>query len=269
MFGGAALLLGLLPGGAAGQLRPLPPLDWEVFSESRLATARIGGAVLLEQRASLAGTQGRLLELGDFALALRSGRMAVEFSGTVLRVFEDEEVFADPWGGARGSEGAKRRDAGDFRIATVIRLTPPEQRANVALRFGTRLPTTDNEVGLERDRTDFFALLAGRLDRGPLSIAGEAGVGINGTHDPQFEQSDVLMYSATAIYAAGPVSPRVSLVGHMDGMAGLAIRGNEELSELRLGARVGRRVWGEAEVVYGLQPFSPRTGLLLYLGVFY
>jgi hypothetical protein len=269
LLGSTVLLLALLPGSALGQLRPLPPLDWELFADARLATARIGGAVLLEQRASLAGTEGQLLELGDFALALRSGRMAVEFSGTMVRIFDDEEVFAEPWGGARSSEGARRRDAGDFRIATMIRLTPPQQQAAAALRFGTRLPTTDNEVGLERDRTDFFALLGGRIDRGPISLSGEAGVGINGTHDPQFEQSDVLMYSASAVYTRGPFSPRVSLVGHMDGMAGLAIRGNEELSELRIGARVGNGVWGEAEVVYGLQPFSPRTGLLLYLGASY
>ena len=105
------------------------------------------------------------------------------------------------------------------------------------------------------------------MKSGGFMLAGEAGVGINGTHDERLEQSDVLMYSATAAYTRGIVSPRASLVGHFDGMSGLTIRGNEELAELRLGGRVGRELWLEADVVYGLQPFSPRTGLLLFAGM--
>jgi hypothetical protein len=260
-------LLPTWPALAEGQLRPLHPVDWDLFDGGYVATARMGAAVLVDQRASLAGTQGRLFELGDFALAVRSGRIAVEVAGAVLRLFEDEETFASPWGGARESTGARRRDAGDFRVSTMVLLTPPGQPASALLRFGTRLPTTDNEVGLERDRTDFFALLGGRLRARGFMLAGEAGVGINGTHDAQLEQSDVLMYSATASYTRGFVSPRVALVGHFDGMSGLTIRGNEELAELRVGARVGREVWAEAELVYGLQPFSPRSGILLFAGI--
>lgn len=264
---GAACILLVAAGPAGAQLRPMHPMNWQLFEGDNVVTARMGAGVLLDQRASLAGTQGRLLELGDFSLGLRSGRMALVVGGTILRLFDDREVFAEPFGGARPSTGERRRDAGDFRVSTLVALTPPDGDAAAVLRFGTRLPTTDNEVGLERDRTDFFALLAGRLRRGPYLLAGEAGVGINGTHDRRMEQSDVLMYSATAAYRGGWLSPRVTLVGHMDGMAGLTIRGNEELSELRIGARAGQEVWLEAELVYGLQPFSPRTGLLVFVGL--
>lgn len=260
------LLLAPIAPAAEAQLRPLPPMDWDLFESGRSATGRLGGAVLMDQRASLAGTQGRLLELGDFALGVRNGRMAVEVAGTIVRLFNDEETFATPYGGARESTGGRRRDVGDFRVSTAVLLTPPQQAVSGVIRFGTRLPTTDNEVGLERDRTDFFALLGGRVQGRSYTIAGEAGVGINGTHDPQLEQSDVLMYSASAAYTWGYFSPRVALVGHFDGMSGLTIRGNEELAEVRLGARVGRQAWAEAELVYGLQPFSPRTGLLLFVG---
>jgi hypothetical protein len=259
----------LRPEEVHGQLRPLPPMEWELFEDSTVATARMGAGMLHDQRASLAGTQGRLLELGDFALAIRSGRMAVEVAGTVLRLFDDEETFATPFGGAREGTGERRRDAGDFRVSTMVLLTPPDQPASALLRFGVRLPTTDNEVGLERDRTDFFALLGGRLQRNGYSLAGEAGVGINGTHDAQMEQSDVLMYSAVAAYRWGSFAPRASLVGHMDGMNGWTIRGNEELSEVRLGARWGRQVWIETDLVHGLQPFSPRIGILVSGGITY
>lgn len=264
---GAALLLLTTATGAGAQLRPLPPLEWTLFDSGRVATARLGGEMLLDQRASLAGTQGRLLELGEFALGVRSGRMAVEVAGTILRLFDDESVFAEPYGGALTESGPRRRDAGDFRVSTMVLLTPPENESAVVLRFGTRLPTTDNEVGLERDRTDFFALLGGRMKRGGMWLGGEAGVGINGTHDPNLEQSDVLMYSVTAAYQTGWFAPRVSLVGHMDGMTGWALRGNEELAEIRLGARVGREVWAQVETVHGLLPFSPRLGVVAFIGL--
>lgn len=261
------MLVHFVAGAADAQLRPLPPMDWDLFDGARVMTGSVGGSVLLDQRASLAGTQGRLMEIGEFALGVRTGRVAVQVAGTVLRLFDEEERFADPYGGPSVGDGGRRRDAGDFRVSTIVLLTPPGSAASAVIRFGTRLPTTDNEVGLERDRTDFFALLGGRLEARGYMLAGEAGVGINGTHDPQLEQSDVLMYSATAARTGWLVSPRVSVVGHFDGMSGLTIRGNEELAELRLGARAGREVWVQAEVVYGMQPFSPRTGLLVSAGI--
>jgi hypothetical protein len=255
-----------MPSRMEAQLRPLPPVDWTLFEGTRVATGHVGLGVLLDQRASLAGTEGRLLELGDFHLGVRDGRVAVEVGGTMLRVLDEQSSFAEPFGGAReGTQGA-RRDAGDFRVSTLVLLTPRGADAAALLRFGTRLPTTDNEVGLDRDRTDFFALLAGRLRLARLWVGGEAGVGINGTHDQRLEQSDVLAYGVSAGYRGDRVAPRIALVGHMDGMRGRTIRGNEELAEVRAGVRIGRGVWGEIEGVYGLQPFSPRTGLYLRIG---
>jgi hypothetical protein len=261
-----ACLLAGTPARIEGQLRPLPPIDWTLFDGPHVATGHLGLGVLLDQRASLAGTEGRLLEVGDFLLGIRDGRVAVEVGGTMLRVLDDQTAFAEPFGGAREGTQATRRDAGDFRVSTLVLLTPPGGDAAAMLRFGTRLPTTDNEVGLDRDRTDFYALLAGRLRRARLWLGAEAGVGINGTHDERLEQSDVLIYGFSTGYHGDLIAPRISLVGHMDGMRGRTIRGNEELAEVRAGARIGRAVWGEIEGVYGLQPFSPRTGLYLRIG---
>lgn len=261
-----AWLLGAVPAAAEAQLRPLPPVDWSLFDGAQSATGHLGMGVMFDQRASLAGTEGRLLEVGDFLLGLRDGKVAIEVGGTMLRLLDHQTAFAEPFGGAREGTQATRRDAGDFRVSTLVLLTPRGADAAAMLRFGTRLPTTDNEVGLDRDRTDFFALLAGRLRRGRLWVGAEAGVGINGTHDQRLEQSDVLMYGFSTGYRGRWITPRVSLVGHMDGMRGRTIRGNEELAEVRVGARIGGSVWGEIEGVHGLQPFSPRTGLYLRIG---
>lgn len=251
------------PGAAAAQLRPLSPATWEIFDAPTVVSARLGAGVLHDQRASLAGTEGRLLELGEFTVAWRSGRVALEAAGTLLRILDERSTFAPPYGGARPVEGGRRRDTGDYRISTLLLLTPPDRPAAAMLRFGTRLPTTDNRVGLERDQTDFFALVGGRVQSSLARATGEVGVGINGTRETGYEQSDVLAYALTAALRRGPVVPTLAVAGHFDGRPGRSTRGNEELAEVRIGVRTGGRLRAEAELVRGLLPFSPGYGLLL------
>jgi hypothetical protein len=259
----AALLLSPRP--APAQLRPLDPAEWRVWDPGAVFVAGIGAAAFGGQRASLAGTEGWLVEAGNFVLVWRTGRVAFEAGGTVQRFFRDERLFAAPHGGA-AAEGPGRHDAGDYRIATAVRLTPEVAPALAVLRFGTRLPTTDNKVGLDRDQTDFFALLGMRVGRGALRVSAETGVGINGTRDPGFEQSDVWVYLLRA-ERAGAVTPVLTVTGHMDGLKDRTIRGNEELGELRLGLRAGRRRWVEAALVKGYTSFSPGVGVIVQAGV--
>ncbi len=263
-----AALAAVRPGApAAAQLRPIEPAAWDVFEPGRVLAATAGVGVHERQRAALAGTEGRLLELGNFQLAWRSGRIAVEASGTALRVFADETSFAPPGEGVSDVGGENRTDAGDYRISTSVLLTPPGARAQAMVRFGTRLPTSDNTVGLDRDRTDFFALAGGRVRGGRLRLAGEAGVGIFGTRNESHEQSDALVYSLSAEYAVGPMTPALLLLGHADPFDAWTPRGNEDLTELRAGARVGGRYWLQAQWVKGLMEYSPGAGVLVSAGV--
>lgn len=254
------------PAGSAAQLRPLDAPPWELLESGGTVAASVGVGVLQRQRAALAGTEGRLLELGNFRALWRSGRIAVEASGTAYRVFDDQSRFAAPSEDVEARSSDRRTDAGDYRVTTTLLLTPPGTPAQAVLRFGTRLPTTNDRVGLERDQTDFFAMAGGRLRRGNLGIAGEAGVGIFGTRNRRHEQSDALVYSLAAEYALGAVVPTVTLLGHADPFDTWTPRGNEDLGELRAGFRAGRRLWLQAEWVAGLAEFSPRSGLLLAVG---
>ncbi|HEV2150209.1 MAG TPA: hypothetical protein VGR37_22615 [Longimicrobiaceae bacterium] len=263
-----ALLLLAAASAAEAQLRPLDPTEWRVWEDGRTVVAGVGGGAFDDQRASLAGVEGRLLEAGNFSLVLRSGRVALEAGGTVQRFFRDERTFAAPHGDARPDDDGRRHDSGDFRIGTVVRLTPERAPALAVLRFGTRLPTTDNRVGLDRDATDFFALLGGRLYRGALAASAEAGVSINGSRDPGFEQRDVLVYTAAAEYAVSPVlSPTLSVVGNVPGLPRRTTRGNEDLGEVRLGVRAGGRRWLRAELVRGYTRFSPSAGVIVAAGI--
>lgn len=252
---------------ASAQLRPLDPAEWWVWGRGWTRTAGMGVGAFTDQRASLAGVEGELLEAGNFSLAWRTGRVALEAGGTVQRFFHDERRFAAVHGGALPDADGRRHDSGDLRISTVVRLTPEDAPALAVLRFGTRLPTTDNRVGLDRDQTDFFALVGGRLERGGVEVAAETGVSINGTRDPGFEQSDVWVYVLRAERPGGAVAPLLVVTGHMDGLVGRTIRGNEDLGEVRAGLRLGGRRWVRVELVKGYTRFSPGAGVLLTAGV--
>ncbi len=257
-----SVLLLLCGAPLSGQLRPLEPLNWAAFTAAHgiQASARLG--FLPDQRASLAGTSGDLLELGELQLSVRAGAVVLEFAGTPQRFFEDQQRFAAPTGGAIDDADGKRHDSGDYRVATAIRLTSLTSPAIAVLRFGTRLPTTDNLVGLDRDQIDFFALVGTRYLRRSLSVAFEAGLGIHGTRIAAYEQSDVLLYTISFALHRSSVKPFLTLLGQED-LKERTIRGNEDLGEARLGLRIGQRRWLEAALLRGYRAFSPGTGFLI------
>jgi hypothetical protein len=250
---------------AAAQLRPLDPFDWRAFDGGRVGV-EVGAGWLEGQRASLAGTEGRLVEAGNWRGWWSAGRVAVEAGGTVQRLFRERKRFAEAEPEVRPAEGGRRRDAGDQRILTAVRLTAAGAPVDAVLRFGTRLPTTDNTTGLDRDATDFVATLGARAVRGGWSAQAEAGVGIFGTRRTDFEQDDLLVYALRLERAAGPLVPALTVVGQQVGSGHREIRGNESLAEVRLGFRTSGRRWVAAEGVRGLSPFSPRGGVLVWAG---
>ena len=242
------------------QLRPLDPVDIRAFNGSALQ-ADIGAAYYADQRAALAGTEGRLGEIANFHIHLRSGRMIMEMGGTVQRLFHDEEIFAAPYADAAAPSASRNRhDAGDYRVGTIIRLTAENNPTLAALRFGTRLPTTDNMTGLDRDATDFYSTLLAARHYGEWYAALEAGLGINGTRTTTHEQSDVLLYGFTLLAPPRIVTPFVLAVGQEDMHPG-GIRGNEDMGEIRAGASLGRAQSLSIAGVLGYRDYSPSWGL--------
>jgi hypothetical protein len=260
----AMVLLGLArPAGA--QLRPLDPFDWTLLDEGRTLGVQVGMGAFRGQRAALAGTRGSLQEWGNFAARWRTGRVVIEAGGTMLRRFQDETRIEPPLFHAETPDDGRRSDAGDYRIATIVRLTP-EGALPVALRFGTRLPTTDDKSGLDRDMTDFFALLGAELRRERLRVSGEMGLGIYGTRFDVFEQVDPLLYNLDVRYRISQVQLLAVLTGQWNGPRTWEVRGNDNLRETRLGARLGERRWLEVGWVRGLEEFSPSGGFLISAG---
>lgn len=262
----ASAAIAMTPGISRGQLRPLDSPDWQLISDSSTVAASLGVARLSGQRASLAGTTGNLWELGTFSVGWRTGRVVLEAGGTARRSFTETGRFREAYADVEQSPDGRRDDSGDYRISTTVRLTPLQSAVVAVLRFGTRLPTTDNTTGLDRDATDFFATLGGRTLIAGLSIAADAGVGINATREPRFEQEDVLLYSLEAELAGYRVTPTVVLVGQRHGTAHASIRGTENLGEIRVGVRAGSRHWIRLEAIRGYESFSPEGGVMVTVG---
>ena len=105
------------------------------------------------------------------------------------------------------------------------------------------------------------------MARGRVAVQGEAGVGIFGTREREFEQDDLLIYALRAEYDAGAVIPMLTVLGQQVGSGHEEIRGNESLGEVRLGARAGGRRWLLAELVAGYMDFSPGVGVLVSAGM--
>jgi len=264
---GGPLLLFWCAAPAAAQLRPLEPTSLRALVPTVSITAELGASRLDGQRASLAGTEGALTEVGNFALTWRTGRVALEVAGTAQRLFRERTSFAAADPQVLPSADGRRHDMGDLRIGTTLRLTPDDARLTGLLRFGTRLPTTDNTTGLDRDATDFYLTLGTITRRGALVLGAEAGIGINGTREPRFEQDDLLLYAVRAEFTRGMFTPGVTVLGQMHGGEHPPIRAAEDLGEVRAGVRVGGRRWVRLEAVRGFTPFSPSGGIRLSAGV--
>ena len=247
------------------QLRPLDPIDVHAFFDQAVRV-QIGVGWYDDQLASLGGVRGTLWEIADFRATIRTGRMVMELGGVVRRSFTDDDVVAPPTGGAHAPPAdGKRGDSGDYRVATILRLTGTESRTLATLRFGTRLPTTNNREGLDRDAIDFFATVGAHRVEERFVVSAEAGLAINGTREIDYEQADVLTYGLTGELRMGSIAPFALVTGH-HAFFDRKIRGNEDLSEVRAGVRIGRKHWLHAALVRGLADASPETGLLISAG---
>jgi hypothetical protein len=244
---------------ANAQLRPLEPTDFRALSGDDVQV-EFGGGYYTHQRAALAGVEGRLIELANFRAHFRTGRAILELGGTIQRLFHEESRFAQPYAdAAQSTASGNRHDAGDYRVGAIFELVH-SKRFTGLLRFGTRLPTTDNLVGLDRDAIDFYATLNASKQYDEFFGGLEAGLGINGTRSNGHEQSDVLLYSITLASNQHAIAPFLILAGQEDLHPG-GIRGNEDLGEIRGGVRFKETI--SAAAVIGYREYSPDWGIQL------
>ncbi|MCA9738321.1 MAG: hypothetical protein KC645_11915, partial [Gemmatimonadetes bacterium] len=175
----ALLALCVGPSAAQAQIRPLDPIAWRDF-RLPLGAASVGAAIYSAQPASLAGVEGRMVELGSLRGVVRVGRVLFEASGSAWRMLDERISLNDPVSGVRDAVEGRRADVGDYRFSTMVLLTEPRSAWGAAFRFGARLPTTDETAGLERDETDVFFTVATQWQSSHVRLFAEGGLGIFG-----------------------------------------------------------------------------------------
>jgi surfeit locus 1 family protein len=261
----ALVALGLGPRPATAQLRPLDPFEWRVLEDDIDVLGSFGSAATFDQRVPLAGSRGHLLELGSYRLLWRSGRIGLDLSGTAFWRYAERDSLEAPATGVEIAEHGVRQDFGPATASAFVRISPATARTDLVVRFGARLPTTSHASGLERDETDFFALVGGMWESAAWALAAELGVGIHGSVSADYRQSDVLLYNLGVRRTAGPLTLTAFLVGHVDGHH-WRIRGNEDQGELRLALRTGQRRWLQLGYLHGITAYSPGHGASLGVG---
>ena len=260
------LVVLVLPEVASAQLRPIEPIPWDALTADG-PMLRLGAGYHSGARAALSGTQGALSELGVYTGTWTFGRVAVEVGGVALRLFSDDSVYAAPVEGARPPNGKRRVDTGEHRLGTIVRLTSPSSPLDLVVRFGTRLPTTDNAQGLGRDQTDFFGSLGGHALWGVIEAAGEVGIAILSTRRSRPEQVDALSYAARMGWWHERFRFWVGAVGQHDTRRAEELRGLEDLAELRLVGELGVRRRIRITLVRGWTPESVGLGFVVEGGV--
>lgn len=260
------IILFVVPATSHAQLRPLDPLEWRIFEPHSRAIVEIGGGVFRDHVAPLAGTRGRLIEVGNYLVAFRSGRIAMEIRGTAVWRMHEERVEREPLPVVDPAPDGVRTEAGALHATSAVRVSPDAWPVDVFFRFGATVPTASDESGLERDRTDIFALAGFRYRRGALLLTSEQGVGINGSQSADYPQTDMWTFNLGAAWDLGPGRLVAELVGRQDGHS-YVVPGNEDQHELRIGGDLGTDRWIGVRVVTGLSRYSPDAGLRIGAGV--
>ncbi len=188
-------------------------------------------------------------DLGFPTVGLRAGlgsRAEWRIEGEVLRRFEPDR-------------GASVSGAGDWSVATKIRLGRKNPRWAWAAWFGAKLPVASDNEGLGTNLTDldFRALLTGHAGKGILDLNG--GVAILGAPFRERAQIDLMTYA---------MAYRIPWTETLE--AGFEFAGREggdffgALSSLRAGLRWQRPKWRlEGSIAAGLTETSPSTELRL------
>ncbi|MEZ4417148.1 MAG: hypothetical protein R3E10_15450 [Gemmatimonadota bacterium] len=207
-----------------------------------------------------------MLEFGSVRGVVRVGRVLFEAAGSAWRVFDERAPLSEPVSGVRAAENGRRADVGDYRVSSTVLLTDPLRAWGAALRFGARLPTTDETAGLERDETDVFFTVAGQWRTSGVRLFAESGLGIFGVVSSVPDQTDPVLFMVGMQVPRERFMAGLEFVGNYDTRATGAPRGNEDLAELRVRLRSEGTLWGEVVAIRGFASYSPDFGLELRLG---
>ncbi len=140
--------------------------------------------------------------------------------------------------------GGSASGAADFRAAVSFLLFGDDQGLAAGGRFEFNLPGSDESKGLGTNSLNIRFGVLGAFRRGPLVFTADVGLAVLEAPVDNFEQNDVLAYSAELLYST-PLDTPLRLYVGVDGRASIRSTvppGTEDLGAARFGVdlRLGR-----------------------------
>ena len=258
-------LIGLWPGRALAQQRPLVTEDPETVGGGRLL---IEAGIDYDHEAfyPISGLVGNRVSMPTVGISIGLSSIAeLQVDGGFYQRLTVTERRPAPFAGIVELDGNQTHDVEDFIIATKLRLfTEGTRRPSIGLRLATKLPNASNEPGLGTDMTDFYASLLMAKTVQSVRIVANGGVALLGdptaTGNP--EQNDLLTFGGSVARA---MTTSAELVGEINGR--LNVRnstpdpGSENRAEMRLGGRYTRGpVRVDVAIVLGVTSRDPVFG---------
>ncbi len=234
LFGPAALLLAT-PWPAAAQLRRDPSV--QPIAEARAGDLLIGLGASYGARQSfpLSGLTGDLLSLGRITFAYAPAEaLVIELRGdlqNVLHISGRDSSHVDL------QDGVADGTTNDFGVGGDSGLSG-------GIRVEVKLPNSNETKGIGTNTTDVRLSVLGSYGAGDLRLTGDLGIAILEAPLENFEQNDVVVYSAELLYRPRGGSWRLGL--GIDGRAATRDRvlvGTEDLGEVRGIAEYGSGAW--------------------------
>lgn len=185
----------------------------------RLASARdIHASISFEARshwrAPLSGLEGTLRRFAflrfDFGVAKN---VTLQIRGAVQQQLTIDATRSQPKEGYPSS--GTTRDAGDFTVATMIRLySDKAQKTALGFHIETKLPNTTQSKGIGPNTTDIHLSVLASRQIGPAFFFGDLGIGILTAPRALDEQNDVMRYGVGVSFQA---TRRVQLAAEING----------------------------------------------------
>ncbi len=261
----ATLALSLISSSALAQQRPLVTEDVEIVKPGSVRF-EFGFDFLQDKNFTLSGLNGDLTRFGvvsaTFGLA---PNVEFETGGVIQNFLSINRPYRPSAVPLQLSQSTNStHDAGDFYLATKIKLRPETKRLpGVGFRFGAELPNSNQSRGIGLNQINFFATtLMGKNFGKRIRVVGNLGLGILTAPIDRFTQNDVLLYGLGISYL---YNDRVTLVGEVNGRyntRGQAPLGTESDGSTRLGARIRAAglIWDIAGIK-GIHNNSAKSGI--------
>ena len=220
--------------------------------------AQVGFDFLQDIDFPLSGLSGDLTSVGVVDLRLGVGKMVeVQLQGAVQHFLDVKKQGAS-------FVSLSTHDTGDFSLITKVRIFPETgRRPALAMRFGFKMPNSNQARGIGTNSTDAFAAFILQKHFGKLNLFGNLGLAILQSPNAKFSQNDVLIYGGAFTY---PLHRRFNVAGEVVGRHSTRtinkdLTGTESRSQARFGFQIfaGGFQWDVAGIA-GLTKNDASTG---------